>query len=53
VSGTTKPSAAEVAAFEEAVAEVAATTERLLGAREGEQAKARLKWARRVERISR
>jgi hypothetical protein len=62
VSGTTKPNAAEAAAFERAVEEVAATTERLLAAlpprnlkrtREGELAKARIKWARRVERIAR
>jgi len=62
VSGTVKPSAAEVAAFEAAVDEVAASTERLLSAlpprstkrtREGEREKAKVRWARRVERIAR
>jgi hypothetical protein len=62
VSGTTKPSLAEQAAFEAAVDEVAKTTEHLLAAlppraakrtREGEREKAKLKWTRRVERIAR
>jgi len=62
VSGTAKPSAAEVAAFEAAVDEVTASTERLLSAlpprsakrtREGEREKAKIRWARRVDRIAR
>ena len=56
VSGTTKPSAADLAAFEVAVEEVAQSTERLLAAlhprgaprtREGEREKAKVRWARR------
>jgi hypothetical protein len=56
VSGLNAPSAADQEAFERAVAEVAATTERLLGAlktrsavrtREGEVAKARARFAAR------
>ena len=56
VSGLNAPSAADQAAFEAAVAEVAASTERLLGVlkarapvrtREGEQAKGRARWAAR------
>ncbi len=63
VSGTTKPSQAEIAAFERAVDEVAKTTERLLASmpprpglvrtREGEREKARARWVKRVERIAR
>jgi hypothetical protein len=57
VSGTNKPSAATQAAFERAVDEVAATTERLLATlptrepqrtREGERERGRLRWARRA-----
>ena len=56
VSGTTRPSQANQAAFDAAVAAVTAATTRLLedleprGAprtREGEQARARARWARR------
>jgi hypothetical protein len=56
VSGLNAPSAADQEAFDLAVAEVAASTERLLGVlkarspvrtREGEQAKARARWAAR------
>jgi hypothetical protein len=56
VSGTAKPSAASLEAFERAVAEIAASTERLLGAlparapqrtREGELERARVRWSRR------
>ena len=62
VSGLARPSAADSAAFESAVAEVAATTERLLGTlsartavrtREQEQQKARLRWQARGERLQR
>jgi hypothetical protein len=57
VSGTNKPSMATQSAFDRAVEEVAATTERLLAAlpareprrtREGERERARLRWARRT-----
>jgi hypothetical protein len=56
VSGLGRPSAADAAAFDRAVDEVAAATERLLGSltartavrtREGEREKARARWARR------
>jgi hypothetical protein len=56
ISGFTKPSKANEAAFERAVAEIAAASERLLGAlvtsaapkdREVEAAKARARWAER------
>jgi hypothetical protein len=59
VSGQTKPKVADQAAFERAVAEVAASTSRLLGelhpvsakrTREGERAKARARWAAREAR---
>jgi hypothetical protein len=57
VSGVRAPSAADAAAFDRAVSEVAATTRRLLGAlrartavrtREGEREKARTRGARRA-----
>ncbi len=60
VSGATKPAAADLAAFERAVDEVAAATERLLGTlpvrgaprtREGEREKAKKKWERRESAI--
>ena len=60
VSGTNKPSRADEAAFERAIEEVAATTTRLLEeltergeprTREGEVAKARLRWANREARM--
>lgn len=60
VSGATKPSQADLDAFERAVDEVAAATERLLGAlhprgtvrtREGEIAKARARWKFREARL--
>jgi len=60
VSGTSKPSQADHEAFEKAVAEVAAITERLLGSltartpprtREGEQAKGRARWMLREARM--
>ena len=56
ISGFTKPSKANEAPFERAVAEIAAASERLLGAlvtsaapkdREVEAAKARARWAER------
>lgn len=56
VSGLAKPSAADAAAFDRAVDEVAVATERLLGSltartavrtREGERERARARWARR------
>jgi len=62
VSGENKPSAVDERAFERAVTQVAATTTRLLDAltaktpvrtREGEQAKARARWAQREARIAR
>jgi hypothetical protein len=62
VSGVQKPSAADEAAFERAIDEVTQTTERLLGAltarapvrtREGEQAKAKARWAIREARMRR
>ncbi|NUP14323.1 MAG: DUF2277 domain-containing protein [Polyangiaceae bacterium] len=60
VSGATRPNAADEEAFNSAVDEVTAATERLLGAlgakgqprtREGEQAKARARWTAREKRI--
>jgi hypothetical protein len=62
VSGLNKPSIADTRAFERAVDAVAATTTRLLDAltatspvrtREGEQAKARARWAQREARMAR
>ena len=62
VSGLGKPSDADGAAFARAVDEIAASTERLLASlsargtvrtREGEQAKARARWQKRVERLER
>jgi hypothetical protein len=53
VSGLQKPSSADVAAFDDAVAEVASATERMLASlqaraplrtREGEREKARARW---------
>jgi len=60
VSGSTKPSAANTAAFEAAVREVTEATERLLATlntkapkrtREAEKAKARARWEKRAQRI--
>jgi hypothetical protein len=60
VSGLNKPSAVDHDAFERAVDEVAATTERLLASlqarapvrtREGEQLKARARWKLREARM--
>jgi hypothetical protein len=60
VSGSTRVSAANQAAFERAVAQVAEATENLLRelvpngpprTREGEAAKAKIKWQRREKRI--
>jgi hypothetical protein len=60
VSGVNKPSQGDLASFERAVDEVAATTERLLGSltarapvrtREGEQARAKERWKIRVQRM--
>jgi hypothetical protein len=62
VSGTNKPPRAEQEAFDRAVDEVAATTERLLAAlpprppprtREGERDKARARWQARETRAAR
>ena len=62
VSGLGKPPAADVAAFEKAVEEVARVTDRLLHSlsahthvrtREGEKAKARARWEQREERVRR
>jgi hypothetical protein len=62
VSGATRPSQADLAVFERAVDEIAASTERLLGSltprptvrtREGEREKARARWTLRVERTAR
>lgn len=59
VSGLPKPSAADAAAFDQAVEEVAASTERLLRSlqartavrtREKEREKARARWKQREER---
>jgi hypothetical protein len=61
VSGTTRPSAANAEAFDQAVDEVAKTTARLLGVlitnapprtREGEAARAKARWHKRVERLA-
>ena len=61
VSGTTKPRAAEEAAFQRAVDAVSAATERLLAAleergaprtRDGEREKARARWKQREKRIA-
>lgn len=60
VSGVRAPSKADTAAFEKAIDEVAETTARLLAAlpergaprtREGEKAKARVRWTQRKSRI--
>lgn len=60
VSGMREPNKEAVAAFERAVAQVAAATTKLLGAlpahgeprtREGEKAKAKARWARREQAI--
>jgi hypothetical protein len=60
VSGMREPSKEAVAAFERAVAQVAATTTKLLAAlpkngeprtRDGEKAKAKLRWERREAAI--
>lgn len=62
VSGLTRPTATDQAAFETAVTEIAASTERLLGSlhartqvrtREGEQEKARARWQLRELRAAR
>ena len=62
VSGVNKPSAADERAFERAITQVTTATTRLLEAltaraprrtREGEQAKARARWAQREARIAR
>lgn len=62
VSGSVKPARAEIEAFDRAVAEVAAATERLLAAlparppprtREHEKEKARARWAQREARATR
>ncbi len=59
VSGLSKPSAVDDAAFDRAVGEVAAATQKLLGSlsahtavrsREHEREKARARWKARVER---
>jgi hypothetical protein len=59
VTGLARPSAEDAAVFEQAIAEVAATTERLLGSlhahtavktREGEREKARSRWQQRAQR---
>jgi hypothetical protein len=61
VSGLNKPSAADHDAFERAVDDVAAATERLLGSlqarspvrtREGEQARAKQRWKIREQRMA-
>lgn len=60
VSGLAKPGAADATAFQRAVDEITASTERLLAAlpvrgeartREGEREKAKLKWTLRATRI--
>ncbi len=60
VSGLAKPPAADLAAFEQAVLEVAAITSRLIGAlsprptvrtREGEREKGRERWKKREQRM--
>ncbi len=60
VTGVTKPSANDTAAFERAIDEIAASTERVLASlvarpsilrtREGERARARLRWEKRAAR---
>jgi hypothetical protein len=61
VSGIRAPGRNDTAAFERAVAEITAATSKLLGAlpprgdvrtREGERAKAKLKWGIRAARIA-
>lgn len=60
ICGVQKPSAADLAAFEQAVSEVTAATERVLGAlqarapvrtRDGEKARARARWKLREARV--
>jgi hypothetical protein len=62
VSGLARPSAADTEAFERAVAEIAVSTEALLGAlsartavrnREHERERARARWTSRAERLPR
>jgi hypothetical protein len=62
VSGLNKPSLADEAVFERAIATVSSITEELLASlqakapvrtREGERVKARARWAARAERIRR
>jgi len=62
VSGTVKPSQADLAAFERAVEEISASTERLLTSlsprpefrtREHEKEKAKLRWKAREARLPR
>jgi hypothetical protein len=62
VSGLNRPSIADRDAFEQAIDEVTAVTERLLASltaqspprtREGEQEKARLRWKQREARLTR
>lgn len=61
VSGLLKPSAVDVAAFEQATNEIAEATEKLLKSlsartvvrtREGEREKARERWKQRAQRIT-
>jgi hypothetical protein len=61
VSGLARPSAADEQVFERAIAEISASTERLLArlsartavrTREREQEKARARWSSRVERMT-
>ena len=60
VSGIAKPTAATEAAFQQALEEIAAATERLITAlpprlphrtREGEREKAKIKWTKRVSAV--
>ncbi len=60
VSGLSRPSAVDAAAFERAVAEIAASTEKLLSSlsartavrtRERERERARERWTSRLERL--
>ena len=60
VTGATAPAAADREAFERAIAEVAASTAKVLAAlsprgavrtREGERAKAKVRWARRASAV--
>jgi hypothetical protein len=62
VAGLSKPSLADEAAFERAIAAVTSSTEELLASlqakapvrtREGERVKARARWAARAERMRR